>query len=160
MNHTARTAMKKCFVVPTLIAGITIMGFAGRAFAADGHPTQAGIAAEVKGEVHAATFPGKTAHRLKSGDEIFMGDKIETGADGQLQILLLDQTVFTLGPLSTITVDEFLYDPENAKDNAGVVRGVFRAVSAKVTNKTENLSGNSRSPAPQEIIDARHHGDQ
>lgn len=98
---------------------------------------QAGTAGSVKGEVKATTPPEKIAHLLKSGDKIFMGDKIETGADGQLQILLLDQTVFTLGALSSITVDEFVYDPGNAGDKAGMVKGVFRAVSGKVAQKKQ-----------------------
>jgi hypothetical protein len=98
---------------------------------------QAGVAAAVKGEVKATTPPDKAAHVLKSGDNVFMGDKIETGADGQLQILLLDQTVFTLGPSSSITVDEFVYDPDHAGDKAGMVKGIFRAVSGKVANKKQ-----------------------
>ena len=101
---------------------------------------QAGVAASVQGEVKATTPPAKSAHLLKSGDKIFMGDKIETGADGQLQILLLDQTVFSLGPLSAISVDEFVYDPENAGDKAGMVKGIFRAVSGKVSSKKQEAA--------------------
>jgi hypothetical protein len=72
-----------------------------------------------------------------------MGDKIETGTEGQLQILLLDQTVFTLGPMSSITVDEFVYDPSNdeGKVKASVMKGIFRVVSGKVAHKKpENMS--------------------
>jgi hypothetical protein len=99
-------------------------------------PVQAGTAATVKGEVKATTPPEKTAHVLKDGDKIFMGDKIETGAEGQLQILLLDQTFFTLGSLSTIMVDEFIYDPRNARAKASVVKGILRAVSDKAAQKS------------------------
>ena len=112
----------------------------GDLFSETAGPVQAGIATSVKGEVKATTPPGKTAHLLKSEDKIFMGDKIETGTDGQLQILLLDKTVFTLGPLSAITVDEFVYDPKNAGDEAGMVKGVFRAVTGKVANKKETTA--------------------
>ena len=66
-----------------------------------------------------------------------MGDKIETGADGEVQVLLLDQTVFTLGPLSGITVDEFVYDPESAKNKSGTMKGILRAVSSKVAQKEQ-----------------------
>jgi len=106
-------------------------------FAETAGTMQAGVAAAVKGEVKATTPPERVSHPLKDGDKIFMGDKIETGADSQLQILLLDQTVFTLGSLSTITVDEFLYDPENAGDKTGMVKGIFRAVSGKVSGKKQ-----------------------
>jgi len=104
--------------------------------------TQAGVAAAVKGEVKVTT-PGEPVKLLKSGDKVFMGDKIETGADGQLQVLLLDQTVFTLGPLSAITVDEFVYNPSNddGKVKASMVKGIFRVVSGKVAHKKpENMS--------------------
>ncbi len=103
---------------------------------------QAGVAGAVKGEVKATTPPERTAHLLKEGDKIFMGDKIETGAEGQLQILLLDKTFFTLGPLSTIMVDEFIYDPRNAGAKASMVKGIFRAVSSKMAqNNPEDTSG-------------------
>ena len=104
---------------------------------------QAGVAAAVRGDVKATTPPDKTPHKLKSGDKVFMGDKIETGQDGQLQVLLLDQTVFTLGPLSAITVDEFVYNPANddGKVKASMVKGIFRVVSGKVAHKkSENMS--------------------
>ena len=78
---------------------------------------QAGVAAAVQGDVKITT-EGSPARALKSGDPVLMGDTIETEKDGKLQILLLDQTVFTLGPLSAITVDEFVYDP--ASDNGKV----------------------------------------
>lgn len=123
------------FSMVLLLAILTTV--TGSLSAASEEPTQAGVAAAVKGEVKATTPPEKIGHLLKSGDRIFMGDKIETGGDGQLQILLLDQTVFTLGSLSSITVDEFVYDPSNAGDKAGMVKGVFRAVSGKVAQKKQ-----------------------
>jgi hypothetical protein len=115
----------------------------GSVFARAATPVQAGVAAAVKGEVQATTPPGKAAHPLKSGDQIFMGDKIETGTDGQLQILLLDQTVFTLGPSGGIVMDEFVYNPadDNGKVKASMIKGIFRVVSGKVAHKKpENMS--------------------
>jgi len=106
-------------------------------------PVQAGVAAAVKGDVKVTPPADKAPHVLKSGDKVFMSDKVETGTDGQLQILLLDQTVFTLGPLSAITVDEFVYDPANddGKVKASMLKGIFRVVSGKVAHKKpENMS--------------------
>jgi hypothetical protein len=59
---------------------------------------QAGVAAAVKGEVRATTSPDTASRAIKSGDKIFMGDKVETGADGQLQILLLDRRSLRSAP--------------------------------------------------------------
>lgn len=134
--------MKKLPWIPAVILFTVVAGVCGNLFAEPAGSAQAGVAASVKGEAKATTPPEKTAHSLKDGDPIFMGDKIETGPDGQIQILLLDQTVFTLGPLSTITVDEFVYDPGNAGDKAGMVKGIFRAVSGKVAQqKPEDMPG-------------------
>jgi hypothetical protein len=128
-------------IIATLIV-FTAWTFGG-VFAEAGMPVQAGVAAAVKGEAKAATPPDKSSRVLKSGDHVFLGDRIETGADGQLQILLLDQTVFTLGPSSGITVDEFMYNPadDNGKVKASMMKGIFRVVSGKVAhNKPENMS--------------------
>ena len=144
--------MKKYFLSLTIVLSVFSFGMLGMLHAGTvesmqaGRPAktgeprlevQAGVAAAVQGEVKATTPPEKASHPLKSGDKIFMGDKIETGAGSQIQILLQDETMFTLGPLSTITVDEFIYDPKNAGDKASMVKGVFRAVSGKVARKKQ-----------------------
>jgi hypothetical protein len=141
--------MKKNPWIVAAVFFIVLAGVRGNLFAETEGPTPAGEAASVQGEVKATTPPEKTARVLKSGDPVFMGDKIETGADGQIQILLLDQTVFTLGPLSTITIDEFVYDPGKAGDKAGMVKGIFRAVAGKVSQKKpgDTPSGFSGDPA-------------
>ena len=127
--------MKKIFWISVIVLFAVSAGACKDLLAEATGPVQAGVAASVKGEVKATTPPEKAAHLLKDGDQIFMGDRIETGADGQLRILLLDQTFFTLGPLSTIMVDEFIYDPRNARAKASVVKGILRAVSGKVAQK-------------------------
>jgi len=135
---------KNLWVIMIFLVAIGV-GAYGILFAETETLIQVGVAAAVRGEVKVTTPPSKDAHLLKSGDKVFMGDKIEAGTDGQLQVLLLDQTVFTLGPLSTITVDEFAYNPANddGKVRASVMKGIFRVVSGKVAHKKpENMSVN------------------
>ena len=129
--------MKKLFRIIAVVLFSAEVGICGNLFAEVVGSVQAGEAAAVRGEVKATTPPERVSHPLKDGDKIFMGDKIETGAGSQLQILLLDKTVFSLGPLSTITVDEFVYDPGNAGDKAGMVKGIFRAVSGKMAQRKQ-----------------------
>lgn len=74
----------------------------------------------------------------KTGDPIFLNDEISTGPETNLQILLKDQTLFTLGPDAAIVFDEFIYDPsnvENAALTATVKKGVFKFISGKVSSK-------------------------
>lgn len=91
---------------------------------------QAGVAAAVRGEVVLAR--AQLASRdVKSGEEILMQDSLRSGARSGMQILLLDETVFTIGPDSAVVVDEFVYDPatKQGKVNARITKGVFRFVT-------------------------------
>ncbi|MFH1208795.1 MAG: FecR domain-containing protein [Candidatus Omnitrophota bacterium] len=95
-----------------------------------------GVVAAAGGKVELTTF-GQAGRIAQSGQPIFMGDEVKTDAAGHLQILLLDETVFTIGPNSTITIDKFVYDPKshNGEIKASITQGVFRYVSGKIAAK-------------------------
>ena len=102
---------------------------------------QAGVAAAVRGGVDRSAGT-RVGEELKSGDAIFLGDQIRTDAQGSLQILLLDETVFTVGPDSEMVIDEFVYDPgeSGGKLEARFVKGAFRFITGKVAEDTpENM---------------------
>ncbi|MBI5239190.1 MAG: FecR domain-containing protein [Elusimicrobia bacterium] len=99
--------------------------------------TRIGAAAAVKGAVKAQA-PGQAVGRvLGSGKPVFLNDHVTTDAAGRLQVLLLDETVFTIGPNSDMMLDEFVYDPATSagKVTAQVTKGVFRFVTGKVARK-------------------------
>jgi hypothetical protein len=100
-----------------------------------------GTAAAVRGNVNlAALGPSpRGAGRpvgivLASGASFFMGDKIESAVDAGIQILLADETVFTIGPDSSLSIDEFIYDPsaQAGRLTASIAKGTFRFVSGRV----------------------------
>ncbi|HNX68077.1 MAG TPA: FecR domain-containing protein [Candidatus Omnitrophota bacterium] len=95
-----------------------------------------GVVAAAKGKVELKT-PGQIGRVVQSGQSIYLGDEIRTDAEGHLQILLLDETVFTIGPNSAIVIDEFVYDPktQEGKIKANVTEGFFRYVSGKIAAK-------------------------
>lgn len=100
-----------------------------------------GVVAAIQGKVE-VMIPGAARRVVQSGEEIFIGDEVKTDELGHLQILLLDETVFTIGPNSAITIDEFIYDPGThvGKVEASIAKGVFRYVSGKIAaNKPENV---------------------
>ncbi len=99
-------------------------------------PEQAGVVAAIGGKVEIKTA-GQTTRVAVSGQPVFTRDEVKTDAQGHLQILLLDRTVFTIGPNSSITIDEFVYDPKTQKGKiqASVTKGVFRYVSGKIAAK-------------------------
>lgn len=95
-----------------------------------------GVAAAVRGKV-AATAPGAAGRVVETGRPVYQNDKVTTGADSKLQILLLDESGFTVGPNSEMTLDEFVFDPATAdgKVAASVRKGSFRFVTGKVARK-------------------------
>ena len=97
---------------------------------------QAGVVAAFKGIVKIDSQKA-VGQEAKTGMPIYLGDKISTGEKGNLQILLLDQTVFTIGPSSAMVIDEFVYDPatQSGKVKAKIVEGVFRFVTGKIGHK-------------------------
>jgi hypothetical protein len=103
---------------------------------ASGLSGQVGIAAAVRGSVK-MNSQGQIGKIVESGAPIFLGDEISTGGEGSLQILLLDQTIFTIGPNSSIVIDKFIYDPtdDSGEIKAKVVKGVFRFVTGKIARK-------------------------
>jgi hypothetical protein len=100
---------------------------------------RAGIAAAVRGEVKLVAVPGvrEIGKDVASGDPIFLGDQVTTGAEGRLQIMLADETVFTIGPNAAMTIDTFVYDPTTSagKVTATVLKGTFRFVTGKVAKR-------------------------
>lgn len=134
--------MKKRIVWGAVVLAVGMLGISEGLFAAGPEAVQAGTAASVKGEVKAIASADPSPRFLKSGDPVFMGEKIETGAEGGLQIQLLDGTVFTLGSSSAFTLDEFIYDPatDDGKVKAHMLQGMFRIVTGKVAHKKpENM---------------------
>ena len=102
---------------------------------------RAGVAAAVRGSVLLDRGP-EVGSRLESGDPIFLGDVIRTGDQGGLQVMLLDETVFTLGPQSQLVVDEFVYNPneKGGRLDVRLAKGVFRFVTGKIARDTpENV---------------------
>lgn len=66
-----------------------------------------------------------------------LGTRVKTGPTGRVQLLLLDETVFTIGPNSDMVIDEFVYDPDLTprKIAVSLAKGVFRWVTGKVSPK-------------------------
>lgn len=88
----------------------------------------AGVAAGVYGSVQVAALSDSVGRSVGSGDEIFLGDRITSAADSGMQLLLLDETVFTVGPSAELVIDEFVYDPGTRAGRvaAEVLKGAFR----------------------------------
>ncbi|RDD62235.1 FecR family protein [Ferruginivarius sediminum] len=94
---------------------------------------QAGIAAAVVGDVTVTGEPRPQPVGAESGMDLLRFDRVVTRTDSRAQLLLLDETSFTVGADSELVIDEFVYDPETGGTvSAEFVEGVFRYVSGRV----------------------------
>ena len=104
--------------------------------------TKAGVAAAVRGPVQQISFRTPQANvgrNLAGGQEIFLGDRIVTGPGGGLQILLLDGSTFSLGPNTSMVIDEFVYNPATGagKLTASIARGTLRVISGRLARQEQ-----------------------
>jgi hypothetical protein len=99
-------------------------------------PLNIGVASAVRGAVKAVA-PGAAGRVVETGKPVYSHDKVTTGPEGKLQILLLDQTSFTVGANSEMELDEFVFDPATnvGKVSAKISKGSFRFVTGKVARR-------------------------
>ena len=82
------------------------------------------------GDVFATHLDG-TRVALGTGDAIFRGDVLETGAGGAVGVVFIDDTTFALGETARMTIDELVWDPDTNEGSAvfSMVQGGFTFVS-------------------------------
>ena len=90
-----------------------------------------GIVGAVSGTIKTPT------RELKTGDKIYLNETIFAGADSGTQILLLDQSTFTIGSDSEVIMDTFIYDPKtnDGKIVASVKQGSLKVISGLISKK-------------------------
>jgi len=74
------------------------------------------------------------AGRTKVGDLVYLGDVVQTGADGRLGINFTDGTSFNLASNARMALTEFVYDP-NGKSNStlfNLTKGTFTFVAGNI----------------------------
>ncbi len=104
--------------------------------------TQIGAAAGVRGTPKAISEGASVGRVVESGKPIFLNDHVTTDDKSKMQVMLKDETVFTLGPNADMVLDEFVYDPatQAGKVTATVTKGVFRFVTGKIAgNQPSNM---------------------
>jgi hypothetical protein len=91
-----------------------------------------GTSAAVTGEVFVSTNGAERKAQIKQS--IQLQDQVTTKQDSALQILLLDQSTFTVGQNCNMTIDRFVYDPstETGEVGATVTQGAFRFMSGNI----------------------------
>jgi hypothetical protein len=115
----------------TVSAGLLAVSFAlGSAHAAD----KVGVAAAVKPEATSQP-PGGDASILRIGKSVVYNERIDTSGTGQVQVLLVDGSTFTVGPGSSLVIDKFVYNPASGRGAlvASFSKGALRFVGGKLS---------------------------
>lgn len=96
----------------------------------------AGVVKVVKGAVSIERASAKRSP--VAGDRVEAGDRIVTGADGQIGLTLNDNTLLSAGPNSTLVLDKFAFDTTTHAGtiDASVRRGTLAVVSGKIAKQS------------------------
>ncbi|MBP3126917.1 FecR domain-containing protein [Thalassospira sp. ER-Se-21-Dark] len=131
-NATIRRFAGATLLCAPLIAATVLM--APKPASAELEAEMAGVSAAVTGEITLSKVTGEVGILVESGMPVYLGDRIVTSANSGMQVLLLDETVFTIGPNSDVAIDEFVYDPATGDGRivADMAMGVMRFVTGKI----------------------------
>ena len=105
-------------------------------FAQEGEGTKVvpiGEVESIEGEVTVTRVDG-TEVSLQPGDPVFQGDVLETGEEGTVGIVFIDDSTFALDEDGRMVLDELIFDPQSTegKSSLTVVQGAFTFVSGKI----------------------------
>jgi hypothetical protein len=96
------------------------------ALASAAHAQTIGIAATVRNDV--AQVKGASALAISIGEDVVRNEIVRTGADSSTKLVFSDDTNLAVGPVSTVTLDKFVFAGDSTYQQATVnlVRGAFR----------------------------------
>ncbi len=121
---------------PTLLGistSILLSSFSIEAYA----QSSIGVNAAVKGDV-TITSPDQKAKQALVKDPVYLGQMINSKKLSSLQVMLKDETIFTLGADCELVIDKFVYDPDknNNSLSASVSKGMFRFMSGNISKSS------------------------
>lgn len=108
---------------------------------------EVGRNAAVKGTVEILSTEEAEARQAVVKEPVFLGDKVSSQLRSSLQVLLKDNSTFTVGPQCDMVIDKFVYDPKKNNNtlSAKVKKGMFRFTSGNVS-KTNPQQVNITTP--------------
>jgi hypothetical protein len=112
------------------VTALILLSLAGAGIAAA--PQVVGINAAVLNDVRIRSAGTPQPRPAVVRQRVALADQIQTGQRSQLQVLLLDKSVFTVGSNAQLMIDRFVYDPGRGKSfAASVAKGAFRFMSGR-----------------------------
>ena len=100
---------------------------------------QIGAATATKNKVEGTV--GSTTQSISKGTNVFSNEVVRTGDAAVADLKFIDETTMSIGPISEIRLDKFVYDP-NGTSGAVVIeatKGAFRFVTGKQDQKVYQI---------------------
>ena len=129
--------MRKLFpliaAAAVVAAGIAVATFPGSA-------VEGGMAKGVDPDAEA--IASGASRTLKIGDDVSIGETIETGPTGQVQLLFDDATELVVGPGSSLRVDDYLVRRNGSAGDIAIsaLNGTFRFVTGSSNHDSYNIT--------------------
>jgi len=78
---------------------------------------------------------------IAQGDPVFKDEVVATGAESLARLKFLDDTFLFVGPSSTVTLDSFVYNPDNTASKLVVKasKGAFRFISGNSDHRAYEI---------------------
>jgi hypothetical protein len=115
-------------------------------------PSPAGRIKVVSGD--AVIVRGGGTVPAQNGAAVFASDSLRTGKDGRVGVTLSDDTQVSIGPVSEVRLDSFVYDP--GQGQLSLVLKFIRGTAAYVSGQIAKLAPDAvRLETPQAIVGVR-----
>ncbi|HEX2827303.1 MAG TPA: FecR family protein [Burkholderiales bacterium] len=71
------------------------------------------------------------------GVHLYQGDRLVTGSTGYLGVTMRDDTLLTLGPGTTVSLDQYAFDPKTHDGNflASMTKGMLSVVTGLIAKR-------------------------
>jgi hypothetical protein len=118
-----------------VLSAFAAAALAGLPAMAHADQPKVGVTAAVNPQTQGQPVQAPMMRTLYVGADVMFKERIVTSANGQAQLLFLDQSALTVAPNSELVIDEFVYDPEQktGKIAATVAKGLFRFVGGRIS---------------------------
>ena len=99
-------------------------------------------------QANVASQPEQT----KVGAPVYLGDVVQTGADGRIGISFTDNTAFNLSPNARMVLNEFVYDPKGTSNSTffSLTKGTFTFIAGEVAK-----TGDMKIDTPVAVVGIR-----
>jgi hypothetical protein len=130
--------MLKCVVAPVL--ALLLLVVSSLSYGAMPEEPVIGTVLKVQGRVTIRPAGQKGAVAAQAQTKVHMHDVIETAARARAFILFIDNTHMTLSADTKLTVDEYVFNPDNGAENKGefhILEGSFQYLSGLIAKRKD-----------------------